>query len=53
MIFLVVMCGCDSQTIKKGEHHRIDAFEPWGWRTLENPLDSKDIKPVNFQGNQP
>ena len=34
MIFLVVMCGCESWTIKKAEHRRIDAFEPWCWRRL-------------------
>ena len=34
MVFLVVMYGCDSWTIKKVEHHRIDAFELWCWRRL-------------------
>ena len=29
MIFPVVMCGCESWTVKKGEHQRIDAFELW------------------------
>ena len=29
MVFPVVMYGCESWTIKKAEHHRIDAFEPW------------------------
>ena len=29
MVFPVVMCGCESWTIKKGEHRRIDAFELW------------------------
>ena len=29
MVFLVVMYGCESWTIKKGEHQRIDAFELW------------------------
>ena len=32
MVFLVVMYGCESWTIKKAEHQRIDAFEPWCWR---------------------
>ena len=32
MVFLVVMYGCDSWTIKKAECQRIDAFEPWCWR---------------------
>ena len=34
MVFLVVMNGCESWTIKKGEHQRIDAFELWCWRRL-------------------
>ena len=34
MLFLVVMYGYDSWTIKKAEHCRIDAFELWGWRRL-------------------
>ena len=34
MIFPVVMCGCESWTVKKAEHQRIDAFELWCWRRL-------------------
>ena len=34
MVFLVVMYGCESWTIKKAEHQRTDAFEPWCWRRL-------------------
>ena len=34
MIFLVVMHGCESWTVKKAEHRRIDAFELWCWRRL-------------------
>ena len=34
MVFPVVMYGCDSWTIKKAEHQRIDAFELWCWRRL-------------------
>ena len=34
MIFLVVMYGCESWTVKKAEHRRIDAFELWCWRRL-------------------
>ena len=34
MLFPVVMCGCESWTIKKAEHQRIDAFELWCWRKL-------------------
>ena len=52
MVFLVVICGCESWTIKKAECRRIDASELWCWRRLENPLDCKEIKPVNPKGNQ-
>ena len=34
MIFPVVMYGCESWTVKKAEHRRIDAFELWHWRRL-------------------
>ena len=34
MIFPVVMCGCESWTVKKAECRRIDAFELWCWRRL-------------------
>ena len=34
MVFPVVMYGCENWTIKKAEHQRIDAFEPWCWRRL-------------------
>ena len=34
MVFPVVMYGCESWTIKKAEHQRIDAFELWCWRRL-------------------
>ena len=34
MVFLVVVCGCESWTIKKAEGQRIDAFELWYWRRL-------------------
>ena len=34
MVFPVVMYGCESWTIKKPEHRRIDAFELWCWRRL-------------------
>ena len=32
MVFPVVMCGCESWTVKKAEHQKIDAFELWCWR---------------------
>ena len=34
MVFLAVMCGCESWTVKNSEHRRIDAFELWCWRRL-------------------
>ena len=34
MVFPVVMYGCETWTVKKGEHQRIDAFELWCWRRL-------------------
>ena len=34
MVFPVVMCGCESWTIKEAEHRRMDAFELWCWRRL-------------------
>ena len=34
MVFPVVMCGCESWTMKKAERRRIDAFELWCWRRL-------------------
>ena len=53
MVYPVVMYGCKSWTIKKAEHWRTDAFELWCWKTLESPLDCKEIKAVNPKGNQP
>ena len=54
MVFPVVMYGCESWTIKKAEHWRIDAFELWCWRRLlrvpwtagrSNQLILKEISP--------
>ena len=54
MVFLVVLYGCESWTMKKGEHRRIDAFELWCWRRLlrvpwtarkSNQLILKEISP--------
>ena len=47
MVFPVVMYGCESWTVKKAEHLRIDAFELWCWRRLESALDCKEIQPVH------
>ena len=52
MVFPVVIYGWESWTIKKTDQ-RIDAFSLWCWRTLESPLDCKEIKPVSRKGNQP
>ena len=41
MVFPVVMDGCESWTIKKAEHRRIDAFELWCWRLLRVPWTAK------------
>ena len=53
MVFPVVLYGCENWTVKKAEHQRIDAFELWHWRTLESPLDCKEIQPVHSEGDQP
>ena len=53
MVFPVVMYGCESWTVKKSEHRRIDAFELWCWRTLESLLDCKELQPVHSKGDQP
>ena len=53
MVFPVVMYGCESWTVKKAEHWRIDAFELWCWRRLESPLDCKEMQPVHSEGDQP
>ena len=52
MVFPVVVYGCKSRTVKKAEHQRIDAFEPWCWKTLESPLDCMEIQPVHSKGDQ-
>ena len=52
MLFPVVMCGCESWTIKRAESRRTDAFELWCWRRLLSPLDCKEIQPVHPKGDQ-
>ena len=53
MVFPVVMYGCEGWTIKKAEHWRTDAFSTVLLeKTLESPLDCKEIKPVSPKGNQ-
>ena len=60
MVFPVVMYGCESWTIKKAEHRRIDAFELWCWRRLlrvpwtarrSNQSILKEIRPgISLEG---
>ena len=53
MVFPVVMYGCESWTVRKAEHRRIDAFELWCWRRLfrvpwtarSNQSSLKEISP--------
>ena len=54
MVFPVVMYGCESWTVKKAERRRIDAFATVVLeKTLESPLDCKEIQPVHSEGDQP
>ena len=54
MVFPVVMYGYESWTIKKAESRRTDAFRIMVLeKTLENPSDCKEIKPIHPKGNQP
>ena len=48
MVFPVVMYGCESWTIKKAERRRMEVLE----KTLESPLDYKEIQPVHPKGDQ-
>ena len=52
MVFPVVMYGCESWTIKKADHWRIDVFELWRWRRLLSLFNCKEIQPVHPKGNQ-
>ena len=54
LVFPVVRHTCESWTIKKAGHQRIDAFEIVVLeKSLDSPLDCKEIKPVNPKRNQP
>ena len=54
MVFPVVMYGCESWTVQKAECRRIDAFELVVLeKTLESPLDCKELQPVHSEGDQP
>ena len=56
MVFPVVMYGCESSTVKKSEHRRIDAFELWCWRVpwtarRSNQSILKEISPgISLEG---
>ena len=53
MVFPVVMYGCESWTIENAERRRVDAFELQVLeKTLESPLDCKEIQPVHPKGDQ-
>ena len=53
MVFPVVVYGCESWTVKKAERWRIDAFELLVLeKTLESPLDCKEVQPVHSEGDQ-
>ena len=58
MVFPVVIYGCESRTIKKAEHRRMDAFELWCWRRLlrvpwtarrSNQSILKEISPIHWK----
>ena len=51
IFFPGVMYGCMSWTIKKAEHGRIVAFELWLEKTLESPMDCKEIQSVHSEGD--
>ena len=53
MVFPVVVYGCESWTIKKAEHQRICFWIVVLQKTLESPLDCKEIQPVHSEGDQP
>ena len=52
MIFPVIMYGCESWIVKKAECRRIDAFGEMLEKTLESPLDCKEIQPVHPEGDK-
>ena len=51
-VFPVVMYGCNSWTIMKAEHQRIDAFELGCWKRHKSLWNWKETKPANSKGNQ-
>ena len=53
LVFPVVMYGCESWTIKKAERRELMLLTVVLEKTLESPLDCKEIQPVHSEGNQP
>ena len=53
MVFPVVMYGCESWTVKKAERRRMMLLNCGVGKTLESPLDCKEIQPVHSEGDQP
>ena len=53
VVLPVVLYGCERWTIKEAEHQRIDDFELVLEKTLESPLDCKEIQSVHSEGDQP
>ena len=51
MLFPIVTHGCESWTIKKAEHQKIDTFKLWCWRRLESSLDYKEFQLVHTKGD--
>ena len=52
MVFPVVLYGCESWTLKKPKHQRIDGFDCRAGEDSESPLDCKEIQPVHPKGDQ-
>ena len=53
MVFPVVVYGCESWTVKKGEHLRMMLLNCGVGEDSESPLDCKEIQPVHSEGDQP
>jgi len=53
VVFPVVVYGCESWTVKKAERRRIDAWTVVLEKTVESPLDCKEIQPVHSEGDHP
>ena len=52
IVFLVVMYGCESWTVKKAEHRRIEREKTCVGENFESPLDYREIQLVHPKGNQ-